>query len=153
MSDSRRSWGTGQSVCVRVCVCLSSSSCAQGGAPAEVHLHMWVRVWLRARVECSVCLCVSGWNMWVFVGEWDDFYRHWFTRGHPCPSLFKTCQVPGLRNGAQLQDHAKAPWGLEGVADAGTVSKSVVFCVDRNTCMWVFAPRKCWCCNFCLNYP
>lgn len=38
-------------------VCLFSSSCAQGGAPAKVHLHMWVRVWLWARVERGVCVC------------------------------------------------------------------------------------------------
>lgn len=132
MSDSRLSWGMGHCVSC-VCVCVSSSSCAQGGTPAEVHLHMWVRVWLRARAECCVCVCVSGWNMWVFAGEWDDFYRHWFTRGRPCSGLFKTCQVPGLGNDAQLQDHAKAPWGLAGVADAGRVRKSMVFlCWQKN---------------------
>ncbi len=129
-----------------VCVCLFSSSGAQGGAPAKVHLHMWVSVWLWARVECSVCVCVwggvSGWNLWVFVGELDDFYRRWFTRGRPCPGLFKTCWVPGVGYGARLQDHAKAAWGLTGVADADKVRKSVVFCVDRKNLHVSVCPQK-----------
>lgn len=142
------------------CCCVSMcSSCVQGGAPAKVHLHMWVRVWLWVRAVCRVCLCVcarmSGWNMWVFVGELDDFCRHWFTPGHPCPGLLKTCWVLGIGNGAQLQDHAKAPWGLTGVADADKVRKSAVFYVDSKNCVWVFAPRKCCHCSFSLSccYP
>lgn len=120
---------------------------------------MWVRVWLWVRAVCRVCLCVcarmSGWNMWVFVGELDDFCRHWFTPGHPCPGLLKTCWVLGIGNGAQLQDHAKAPWGLTGVADADKVRKSAVFYVDSKNCVWVFAPRKCCHCSFSLSccYP
>lgn len=66
--------------------------------------------------------CVrSGWNLWVFVGVSDDFYRHVFTPGRPCPGLLKTCWVPSVRNGAPLQDHAKAPSGLAGVAYADKV--------------------------------
>lgn len=139
MSDSRLSRGMGHCV---ACVCLSTSSCAQGGTPAVLYLHMWVRAWLRARVECYVCVCMSGWNMWVFAGEWDDFYRRWFTWGLPCPGLFKMCQVPGLRNDAQLQDHAKTPWGLAGVADAGRVRKSMVFDVARKLACECLPPES-----------
>lgn len=116
------------------------SSCAQGGTAVKVYLHMWVRLWLWARVERNIC--VSAQYMWVFVGEWHDFYRHWFTRGHPCPGLFKTCQVLGLGNGTQLQDHAKTPLGLTGVADAAKVRKIGVFYVDRKTWGLSISPKK-----------
>lgn len=102
---------------------------------------MWVRVWLRVRVVCCVCVWAGVWNMWAFAGEWDDSYRHWFTRGRPCPGLFKTCQVPGLGNDARLQDHAKAPWGLAGVADAGIQRIYSLLCWQENLLVSV-CPKK-----------
>lgn len=39
-------------------MCLFGPSCAQGGAPAEVHQHMWVRAWLWVKAEFRVCKCV-----------------------------------------------------------------------------------------------
>lgn len=66
----------------------------------------------------KICGCL--WGSWMIFTGTDSFEGR-------CPGLFKTCWVPGIGNGTQLQDHAKAPQGLTGVADADRVRKSVVF--------------------------
>lgn len=68
--------------------------------------------------------------MWVFVGKLVDFLFIFFTGTDSLQGIrVQTClkDVPELHafgNGAQLQDHAKAPRGLTGVADADKVRKS-----------------------------
>lgn len=125
--DSNYAWAQHQPVMS----CVSFHAVHKEVPQANLHLHIWIRDWLWVSVEQHLREQME--YVSFFVGEWDDFYRQWFTQGRPCPGLLKTFQVPGLGNGTQLQDHTKAPWGLAKVANTGKVWRSMFFYVDRKS--------------------
>lgn len=101
--------------------------------------------------------CVSGWNMWVFIGETVNFlsfsiflfyfYCLLFTatdspQGIHVQACLRRAGSRALGMEARLRDHAKAPWGLTGVADAGKVRESADSEVDSKSYVWERLPPE-----------